>query len=294
MQLNQAEQRCREAVARPGSDLYYSLLGLDPARRRAVIALHAVAAAIDAGVGGASDVRPAGDTDPGERRLDWWREEIARLQGAGPPLHYASRALAPHIEPFSLTAEPLLALVDAARDSRRYDAYPSFAPLLRHCHRSGGSLALLRAKVLGYSQPASEAFAHDLGVMLSLIERLALLRPAADHNRLTIAEDELARFDIRPSTLLDGSVDHAALRPLLAFQAERIRDVWRRAEGQLPAVDRYPQRQQLALATLRLAWLDETERDGWRLLQRRVEITPLRKFWLVWRSLRGNRLPRVG
>jgi phytoene synthase len=32
--------------------------------------------------------------------------------------------------------------------------------------------------------------------------------------------------------------------------------------------------------------LDEIEADGFRLLQQRIRLTPLRKLWIAWRLLR--------
>ena len=42
--------------------------------------------------------------------------------------------------------------------------------------------------------------------------------------------------------------------------------------------------QDKALAAIYRALLDEIERDGFRVLDRRLSLTPLRKAWLAWKT----------
>ena len=38
------------------------------------------------------------------------------------------------------------------------------------------------------------------------------------------------------------------------------------------------------MAAIYSALLDEIERDGYRVLDRRIALTPLRKLWIAWRT----------
>lgn len=272
---------CQAQAAPPGSSFHYSLLGLAPDRRRAAIALQALAGAIAA---------TAGLSDPAIARAkhDWWRRDVDRLAGGRLPRHPASRALAPHLAPLGIDAALLHQLLDAAADDRAYNAYPEFAQLLAYCHRSGGTLALLRAQALGYRASATAAFAHDLGIGLRLIGLLATTREALQHQRFYLPEADMAAFQVTHQQLYDR-VTTPPIRALFARQADRARDFLRRADAALDAGDRYSQRSQLAYAALKAAWLDEVERDGFRLLETRTRLTPLRKLWLAWRTLRRQR-----
>jgi phytoene synthase len=40
------------------------------------------------------------------------------------------------------------------------------------------------------------------------------------------------------------------------------------------------------MASIYRALLDEIERDGYRVLDRRIALTPLRKFWIAWKTAR--------
>ncbi|MDX1605290.1 MAG: squalene/phytoene synthase family protein [Candidatus Competibacterales bacterium] len=279
--MNAVHARCEAAVAPPGSDLRYGLLGLDRDRRQTIIALHALQRELCAIRETVSDPAVA------VSKLDWWEQELQRLH-EGRPQHPVTRALAEGVVRYRLPADELRELAAAARMELEYDTYPSFPQFVVYCHRGGSSLALLRTRVLGWTQPDTAAFAHELGVMEVLAWQLLEVRDLARSGRCYLPEDELARFGIATGDLLSerGGPELAAL---FRFQAERIRAYHERALGYLAAADYPAQAPQLALAELILARLAEVEGDGFRLLHHRLELTPLRKFWLAWRALRRAR-----
>jgi phytoene synthase len=73
----------------------------------------------------------------------------------------------------------------------------------------------------------------------------------------------------------------------MAFQVRRAREWYDRALAQLAPRDRRAQRASLAMAAIYRALLDEIERDGYRVLDRRIALTPLRKLWIAWRTSRN-------
>jgi phytoene synthase len=48
--------------------------------------------------------------------------------------------------------------------------------------------------------------------------------------------------------------------------------------------DRKAQRPGLIMAAIYRTLLDEIESDGWRVLAQRTSLTPLRKFWIAWKT----------
>ena len=73
----------------------------------------------------------------------------------------------------------------------------------------------------------------------------------------------------------------------MAFEVERAQAWYDRALGQLPAVDRKPQRTGLIMAAIYRTLLTEIARDGFLVLDRRTSLTPVRKLWLAWRTARS-------
>jgi phytoene synthase len=52
----------------------------------------------------------------------------------------------------------------------------------------------------------------------------------------------------------------------------------------LPREDRRAQRPGLIMAAIYRALLQEIESDGFRVLTRKTALTPLRKFWIAWKT----------
>ena len=269
---------CYNRAARPGSDFRCSLLGLPLEQRRALVALQAFQLET------ADIVQECRDPEVARAKLDWWRTEISRLF-AGEPQHPITCALRPWLTRFNLPEEYWREILDGVAMDLDYDAYPRFTELALYLHRLGSTPALLAVEILGYQEPRATArFAHEAGALLLLFERLCEVRPLARQGRFYLPEDEMRRFGVQPGDLLAAQTTER-VRQLFAFQAERIRDYYQRARAQLPDADRYAQRSLLIRLELALALLDEIAQDGYRLLEQRIRLTPLRKLWLTWCGL---------
>ena len=273
---------CYNLAAPPGSDFRYSLLGLPLARRQALIAVKAFELEVT------QIVDQCQDSSVGRAKLDWWRDEIGRLF-VGKPQHPVTVALQPHVSAFNLPEEYFREIADGAAMDVDDGAYPSFSELSLYAHRRGSIPALLAAEILNYrNRRGTPRFAHDAGTMLLLLEFLYEVRRYAQLGRVYLPEDEMQRYDVRPSDLLAAQTPER-LRRLFAAQAERIRDAHQRALRQLPDEDRYAQYPVLIRLELALALLAEIAEDGYRLLERRIQLTPVRKLWLAWRLRRREK-----
>jgi phytoene synthase len=72
----------------------------------------------------------------------------------------------------------------------------------------------------------------------------------------------------------------------MAFEVDRRARLVRPRARQAAAEDRRAQRAGLAMAAIYRTLLDEIARDGYRVLDRRLALTPLRKLWIAWRTAR--------
>ena len=70
----------------------------------------------------------------------------------------------------------------------------------------------------------------------------------------------------------------------MEFQAARAQSCYDAAFAALPAQDRRSQRSALVMAAIYRTLLDEISRDGFRVLDQRVALTPLRKLWIAWKT----------
>jgi phytoene synthase len=273
---------CQDRAAPRGSSAYYALLFAPPGTREPAAALLAFRREV-------GDV-PIECSDPGVARakLDWWRAEIDRaFRGEGQ--HPISRALAPAIAEHRVAAEQLLLVVDGVEGDLDHPEYPSSRELGLYCHQVGGMLWMMLAEVFGYQDRQSLRYAQGLGTGIELAELIGALREDARRGHVRLPADEMVDFGVTRQSLFVPETS-VGLRALLTVQARRAREHLARGLEALPEEDRTRQRPGLVRAAIAQATLDEIERDGFRVLERRVALPPLRKLWIAlataWREHR--------
>ena len=275
------DQYCQDRAARSGSSFYYSFLFLPPDRRRAITALYAFCREVDDVVDEIADPQLA------RTKLDWWRDETRRLY-AGVPEHPVTRALAPHLAAFSVDRVLLEEIIEGMQMDLDHSQFADFASLRLYCHRVAGVVGILASRIFGASDPQTSRFAETLGQAFQLTNIIRDVGEDARRGRIYLPRDELARDGVAPDDIL-GCQHTPALESHLRAQAARARELYRAAYALLPETDRRSQRPALIMATIYSALLDEIEDDGFRVLHRRVSLTPIRKLWLAWRTWVGGR-----
>ena len=279
------DQYCQEKAAASGSSFYYSFLFLPAEQRRAIIALYAFCREVD------DVVDECQDRDVARRKLDWWRGEIDACF-TGKPGHPVSLALQAAVADYNLTQEYFQEIIDGMAMDLDQTRYDSFNELALYCHRVAGVVGLLSAEIFGYRKRETLKYAECLGTAFQLTNIIRDVREDAERGRIYLPLDELLEYRINPHDLLKGQVDEA-LQALLRFQAERARGYYQRAMQLLPDEDRYRQRSGLIMADIYQALLDEIDADGFKVMQQRIRLTPLRKLWIAWRTARReNKLHR--
>jgi phytoene synthase len=272
------DEYCRHKAARSGSSFYYSFLFLPPPKRRAITALYAFCREVD------DVVDEVNDPGVARSKLAWWRDEIARAF-AGVPQHPVTQALAPVVRAIDLPLAHFETIIDGMAMDLEPARYANFAALEDYCHRVAGVVGLLSAEIFGYADPATRGYARDLGIAFQLTNICRDVGEDARRGRVYLPQDDLARFGFGgdlPSLLRAQA--SGAFRALMAFEVERAQTWYDRALAQLPASDRAAQRAGLVMAAIYRKLLDEIARDGYRVLDRRTSLTPLRKLWLAWRA----------
>ncbi|MBN4666958.1 presqualene diphosphate synthase HpnD [Pandoraea nosoerga] len=272
----QAHEYCRQKAGPPGSALYYALLQLRPSRRDAAYAVHAFCQEI-------ADIHSAVH-DPGvaHAKLDWWRQELARLFD-GTPAHPVTRALAPVVKTFGLSRDAFEAVLHAAEMDLSQMRYLDFAGLDHYCDAAGGAPAELVSHVYGFDDARTPALARALGHAITLGRRVTDVGVDARAGYVYFPIDELQRFGVTAADLQNGKYSPAFVE-LMKFQHARARQSIVEAAAAMPGRDRRKQKPLLALAALQLALLDEVAVSDYQVLHQRIDLTPLRKFWRAWRA----------
>src|SRR5262245_50701903 len=270
------DEYCQQKAAGSGSSFYYSFLFLPAERRRAITALYAYCREVD-------DIVDEGlDPQVAAPKLAWWRAEVAKL-AAGDPQHPVTKALLPFREKFSIDGNKLLEIVDGMEMDLTQSRYLDWTGLERYCYRVAGVVGLLAAGIFGYRDPRTLEYARNLGIAFQLTNIIRDVGEDARKNRIYLPMEDLKRFAVTAADILNGRQSDAFLQ-LMQFQARRADEHYAKAMQLLPAEDRRAQRPGLIMAAIYRTLLREIEADGFRVLKQRTSITPLRKFWLAWKT----------
>jgi phytoene synthase len=273
------DEYCQQKAAQSGSSFYYSFMFLPPPRRRAITALYAFCREVDDVVDEVSDPAVA------RTKLAWWRQEIARAFD-GTPSHPVAQALVPIVREFDLPEAHLQLVIDGMAMDLEQTRYLDFATLERYCHRVAGVVGLMSASIFGYTDPATLGYARDLGIAFQLTNICRDVGEDARRGRIYLPQEDLTRFGVAPSSLLRADYSESFAQ-LMAFEVDRAREWYARALAQLPAADRRAQRTGLIMAGIYQTLLTEIARDGYRVLDRRTSLTPLRKLYIAWKTSRA-------
>lgn len=266
-------QYCQEKTAQSGSSFYYSFIFLPPEKRAAITALYAFCREVDDIADDCTDAAIA------QAKLAWWRSEIASVFG-GEPSHPVSQALIPVVRRYDMAAEQFLEIIDGMEMDLNQNRYPDFKTLNLYCYRVAGVVGELSAIIFGYRDRKTLKYAHDLGLAFQLTNIIRDVGEDARRNRIYLPLNELAQFGVGEADLL-ACRESPQFQQLMRFQAERARSYYDQAFQELPKADRRSQLPGIIMAAIYRTLLQEIEQDGFRVLNQRIAIPPLRKFWIA-------------
>lgn len=275
------QEYCQDKAAKSGSSFYYSFRFLPEKRRDAIIALYAFCREIDDVV----DEIP--DHNIATIKLQWWRDEIKRLFHSE-ATHPVTKALKIHLVSFNLAEEYFQEIIDGMAMDLEFDTYPTFKELSLYCYRVASVVGLLSVEIFGYEDRKTLKYAHDLGMAFQLTNILRDVYEDAIRGRIYIPQEDLQRFNVTMDDLLKKQTTDNIIE-LFKFQKQRAEEYYQKAFAQLPDSDRHSQRSGIIMAAIYQATLEEIEKDGFRVLEHRIRLTPLRKLWIAWKTARKEK-----
>jgi 15-cis-phytoene synthase len=211
------------------TNFYYSFLALPKDKRNAIVAVWDFCRAVDDAV-----------DEPTERdgacALRRWREEVARLYESRPPLTEQGRRLAPFISQFNLPRSAFEDLVDGVGMDLLQSRYDTFDTLRHYCLKVASAVGLICVEIFGYRDVHARDYAIDLGIALQLTNIIRDVATDLDRGRVYIPSEDLRRFGCTEEDLRAGVVTDSVGR-LMAYQVERARRFYRKANDALPKRD---------------------------------------------------------
>lgn len=277
------DEYCQDKAARSGSSFYYSFLFLPPERRRAITALYAFCREVDDVV---DETRDAGVA---RTKLDWWVSEVERMF-QGQPQHPVTQALQVHLGSYDITRSRLLEVIDGMRMDLDQNRYLDYEGLALYCRRAAGVVGEMASGIFGRTDEQTLRYADRLGLAFQLTNIIRDVGEDARKGRVYLPIEDLQRHGLTVADIL--SCRHSdRFAALMQFQADRARQCYREAYSLLPEADRRTQRPGLIMSAIYSTLLDEIERDGFLVLDRRTSLTPIRKLLLAWRTWVSGKPP---
>jgi 15-cis-phytoene synthase len=264
-------------AAPPGSMRYFSLLYAPTDRRELLLALYVIDAEI-------RESAQSANHDVAHTRLQWWRAEVDRLVN-GSPQHPAMRVLndspVTHRASFSKLHEALAAAdMDLARMT-----YSNMRELRAYSSRSGGAIQELMAAQLVAPLPLEEAArttANRIGVGVRESEMLRDLRQDAYAGRLYLPQDRLDGHKVTLEDLRSREVAPHLKAALREFK-DAVQEELQSALASISA----PLRPLAVLAALHRRLLQRIAARGYNVAESRIELGPIEKPWVAWRTARN-------
>src|SRR5262245_19060567 len=170
-----------------GTNFYYAFLMLPAAKRRAIYALYSFCRVADDCVdeeGGA-----------GEAGLQRWADEVRRCY-EGRPRTELGRDLAAALARFPIPRACFEDIVAGCRMDLAVARYATFADLATYCRRVASAVGLASIEIFGYRNPATRAYAVELGLALQLTNILRDVAADAARGRIYVPLEDLARFGV--------------------------------------------------------------------------------------------------
>jgi len=278
--LSAAYERCRQLHARHGRTYYLATLLLPRWKRRHVHALYGFTRYADEIV---DDLDSTLDGPGQAAALRAWGDRFfAGLRGA-PCDDPVLPAVLHTVRAFDLDTGDFEKFLDSMAMDLTVDGYPTYQDLLGYMEGSAAVIGTMMAPILEASDPvAARGHARELGLAFQLTNFIRDVAEDSARGRVYLPAADLDRFGVRRADLAAGATS-PAVRELIAFEVERARAHYRAARPgiELLAPSSRP--------CIRVAFelyggiLDEVERAGYQILDRRVRVPRRRRLGVAGR-----------
>lgn len=158
--------------------------------------------------------------------------------------------------------------------------YATFEDLYRYCYRVASVVGLVCLRIFGYSDSRTEKHGEWLGIAFQLTNILRDVREDAERGRLYIPLEELRRWKVNESDLLEGRWSDEVHALFKSF-AERAEEYYQKARPVILLTD------PVARPTLRIMTeiyhgiLEKIHAMDYRVFEERARLPTWKKFCIV-------------
>lgn len=286
LQLRAAYSVCRHIARSAAKNFYYGFLVLPSVKRNALSAVYAFMRRAD-------DISDDPSSPASQRRekLNDWMNALRRVAAGERTDDPVLMALADTQKKFGIPLDLLEKLVhgtamDLPEDGPSAAApdkplhYESFDQLYDYCFHVASVVGLVCIKIFGYRDPRAEKLAEQTGVAFQLTNIIRDVKEDSQLGRVYLPKEDLRRFGVEASALTNGNAA-ATFRPVLEFEAQRARELYRAAEELLPLVDDDSQPALWTLVEVYRRLLEHIAARGYDVFSERVQLSTAEKVGVL-------------
>ena len=280
-------EACRRLHAEHGRTYYLATALLPPAKRPYVWALYGFARFADEFVDSLTDPDP-------QALVDWGSAFLTSLD-AGQGQDPVARAMLTTMTRWDIPREHVEAFLASMRMDITHTEYATYADLEQYMYGSAAVIGLQMLPVLEPQHVDAAAHARLLGEAFQMSNFIRDVGEDLERGRTYLPTQDMARFGVTRADLLDGrrcGVVTPAVRDLLAFEVDRTRALYERAE---PGIDMLHPTSRDAIRCAFVLYggiLGAVEKAGYRVLDHRVSVPVPRRLAVAVPALARARSAR--
>ncbi|MCA0401070.1 MAG: squalene/phytoene synthase family protein [Proteobacteria bacterium] len=220
---------------------------------------------------------------PGEIRHQWWREALScKCEDASCESPIAA-ALNETMRRFHLPPEPLMALIEARGFDLYDDPMPTWLDLEGYCGETSSTLIRLATIILADGEdPGSADTCGHAGVAYALTGLLRAFPIHARRQQCYVPHEVLIACGVSHEAIYEGR-DSEGLRAALGAMRQRAREHLEAARAGLCTASPLIRPAFLPVC-LCAHYLDAMDRPDYRPFETVIDLSPLRKLWILGRS----------
>ena len=257
-----------------GTDFYYATLFYPPNIREKLYILEALRREIF--------LIPITCTDDSVRnaKLQWWMEEID-LIATGKPRHPLSHSLiTSNVELFAFKTAFAIFIQEIVM-SRAKTNSETFKDTQNRAARIHGPIANLMLAVTSQKEAHGQNNNGELIALIELSYEFSDCLLQGKSSTLVIPDSKLTKY-VFDQVYVRSPLKSDNLEPILCDWAIQLSEGLKNLLGEMTLSDKRNKKLFTTLAKIRLAVLRRTIKEGCPIVEKKLELTPLRKLWIAW------------
>jgi 15-cis-phytoene synthase len=282
LQLRAAYGVCRHIARSAAKNFYYGFLALPARKRNALSAVYVFMRHAD-------DISddPSVPAELRREKLTAWMSSLRRVVEGERTDDPVLMALADTQKTYNIPLDLLERLVqgtamdlpEPAGASARVQ-YETFDQLYQYCYHVASVVGLICIRIFGYRDPRAEKLAEQTGVAFQLTNIIRDVKEDSQLGRVYLPSEDLRHFGVEAQALTNGNAAEV-FRPVLEFEAQRARELYRSAEELLPLIDDDSQPALWTMVEIYRRLLERIAARGYDVFSERIKLSAAEKVGVL-------------